>query len=79
MRDRSVLDPVEHLIDAWLRWEHTPSSRPACVERLGAIASLGLPSTPVHQRVAELRRCGFDVPSAIQRCVTDLGGQRCAT
>lgn len=79
MRDGSRLDPVERLIDAWLRWEANPTSRPACVERLDAIAALGLDSNDTHRYVAAARRAGFDVPSAVARTVNDLGGGRCAS
>lgn len=72
MRDGSRLDPIERLIDAWLHWEATPTSRPACVERLDAIAALGLPSNAAHERIAAARRAGYDVPSAVQRTVLDL-------
>lgn len=72
MRDGSRLDPVERLIDAWLNWEHNPTSRPACIERQEAIAALGLPSNTTHERIAAARRAGYDVPSAVQRTVLDL-------
>lgn len=77
MRDGSRLDPVERLIDAWLAWEATPSSRPVCVERLNAIAALGLHSGETHELVAAARHAGFDVGSAVERAINDLGS-RCA-
>lgn len=72
MRDGSRLDPVERLIDAWLHWEATPTSRPAVVEIHEAIADLGLPANPVYVAIGAARRAGYDVPSAVQRVVQDL-------
>ena len=71
MRDGSRLDPVERLIDAWLAWEAASGSRSVCVERLDAIAALGLSHMDVDRAVAAVRGAGYDVPSAVQRTVLD--------
>jgi hypothetical protein len=75
MRDGSRLDPVERLIDAWLRWERNRGSPIAASERQAAIEALGLPAIDTQRRIADARREGYDVPSAVQRVVLDLRGK----
>lgn len=75
MRDGSRLDPVERLIDAWVHWDANRGSPTAATEREAAIEALGLPSIETGRRIADARREGYDIPSAVQRAVLDLRGQ----
>lgn len=71
MRDGSRLNPVEHLIDACLLWEANRGSPAAAAEREAAIEALGLSSTETLEAIADARREGYDIPSAVQRVVLD--------
>lgn len=67
-------DPVEQLIAAMLHWNREPSSVTAVAERAAALEALGLPSTETLRAIADARRQGYDIPSAVQRVVLDLTG-----
>lgn len=66
MRDGSRLDPVEHLIDAWVTWDRVAARTPKYAtghwlvheahELAGAIAALGLGGSRLHELVAAHRR-----------------------
>lgn len=77
--DTRVVDAIERLIAAWLRWEASPSSHLAVTEKEAALAALGLAGCEAHEYIAAARRAGFDVPSAVTRAINDLGGGRCAS
>lgn len=65
-------DPLEALIDAWVRWDDQPSSPTAVTAKQEALARLGLSGISAHNQIAAHRRAGYSIPDAIQSTVNTL-------
>lgn len=66
------MTPVEALIAAWLAWDQAPGAPWTAAGKVDALRAAGLSVTTAHERIAEHRRRGWDVPSAVEATVLDL-------